>query len=99
VYLSRHVDQKTTIRTILNNQLTHMQATGVPTPPEGLDALQVKENSTYPAQPELDDEPVIITTQVIPTKLSTCPYSFTTPLPTFITATYGLLLLASRQTR
>jgi len=99
MYLSHHVDHKTTIRTILNNHITYMQAAGLPTSPEGLGAVLVKENLTYPVQPELDDEPITNTTQVIPTQLSTCPYSFTTTLPTFSTAAYGLIFLASSQTR
>jgi hypothetical protein len=84
---------------MLKNQLTHMQATGLPTSPEGLDALQVQEDSTYPVHPELDDEPIANNTQVIPFQFNTCPYSFTTTLPAFSTATYGLLLLASKQTK
>ena len=74
-----------------------MQSVGLPTSPEGMDALQVQENSTYPARPELDDEPITITTEVTPSQLRTCPYSFNVTLPTFSTAAYGLLLLASRQ--
>ena len=74
-----------------------MQTAGLPTSPEGLDALQVQENSDYPVNPELDDEPITSTTEVMPTYLRTCPYSFTLTLPTFISAAHGLLLLASRQ--
>jgi len=76
-----------------------MQSAGFPTSPEGLDALQVQENSICPVQPEYDDEPITNTIQVIPSQLNTCPYSFTTTLPTFSTTTYGLLILASRYTR
>jgi len=36
---------------------------------------------------------------VTPSQLNTCPYSFAITLPTFSIAAYGLLLLASRQTR
>ncbi len=43
--------------------------------------------------------PITSTTQVIPSQLNTCPYSFTKTLPTFSTASYGLMLLASRHTR
>ena len=64
-----------------------------------MDALQVMVNSTYPFTPKLDDEPITNTTKVIPTHLRTCPYSFTLTLPTFSSAAYGMLLLASRQTR
>jgi hypothetical protein len=99
IYLSHDIDYKTTINTILANQLAHMQAAGLPTSPEGLDALQVLENSTYPGTPELYDEPITITTKVIPTHLRTCPYSFTMTLSTFSSAAYDLLLLASRQAR
>jgi len=76
-----------------------MQSAGLPTSLEGLDALQVLENSTYPVTPEFDDEPITNTTEVIPTHLRTCPYSFILNLPTFSSAAYGLLLLASRQVR
>jgi hypothetical protein len=96
MYLPHDADHKTIIKTILLNQLVHMQSVGLPTSPEGLNALQVQENSTYPVQPENDDEPITSTTQVTTLQLNTCPYSFTITLPTFNTATYGLLLLASR---
>jgi hypothetical protein len=99
MYLPHDADHKTIIKTILASQLVHMQGDGLPTSPEGLDALQVKENSTYPVQPEYDDKPLTGTTQVLPPQLHTCPYTFTITLPTFCTAAYGLLLLASRQKR
>jgi len=98
MYLLRDVDHKATILTIIKNQLTHMQSTGLPTYLEGLNALYMEENSTYLVRPERDDEPITSTTEVIPSQLHTCPYSFTLTLPTFTTAAYGLLL-ASRQTR
>jgi hypothetical protein len=66
MYLPHDADHKTTIRTILTNQLTHMQSSGLLTSPEGLDAIQVQENSTYPVHPEYDDEPITNTTQGIP---------------------------------
>jgi hypothetical protein len=99
MYLPHDVDHKTTIRAVLTNQFTHMQTTGLPTSPEGLDALHANENSTYPVRPELDDEPFTIATQVIPSQLCTCTYSFTLALPMFSSAAYGLILLASRQTK
>ena len=98
MYLPHDINNKTTILTILNNQLTKMQSIGLPTSPDGLDALQVEKNSTYPVCPELDDEPFISATEVIPSQLRTCPYSFTLTLPTFSMAAYGLLLLANKQT-
>ncbi len=52
MYLPHDADHKAIIRTILTNQLAHVQSAGLPTSPEGLDALQVQENSTYPVQPE-----------------------------------------------
>ena len=76
-----------------------MQSAGLPTSPEGLDALPVQENSTYPVRPELDDEPITSITEVIPSQLRTYPYYFTLNLPTFSTAAYGLLFLATRQAR
>ena len=76
-----------------------MQSAGLPTSPDGPDALHVEKNSTYPVCPKLDDEPITSTTEIIPSQLHTCPYSFTLTLPTFSTAAYGLLLLANRQTR
>jgi hypothetical protein len=66
LYLPHDVDFKTTLRAILNHQLTHMQTADLPTSMEGLDALKVQENSTYPVQPEIDDEPITSTTQVLP---------------------------------
>ena len=84
---------------ILTIQLGNMQSAGLPTSLEGLDALQVQENSTYPVHPKLDDEPITNTTEVILSQLRTCPYSFTVTLPTFCSVAYGLLLLASRQVR
>jgi hypothetical protein len=39
LYLLRDVDLKTTLRTILKYQLTHMQTACLPTSTEGLDAL------------------------------------------------------------
>ena len=99
LYLPHDIDHETTIFLILTNQLENMQSDGLPTSPEGLDALHVQENSTYPVRPELNDEPITITTEVMPSQLRTCPYSFTVTLPNFCSATYGLLLLANRQTR
>jgi hypothetical protein len=99
MYLPHDMDYKQAIWTILTHQLTHMQTTGLPTSTDGMHALQVTENSTYPARPELDDEPVTSTTQVTPPQLDTCPYRFTVTMPTYSPATYGLLLIASRQTR
>jgi len=95
MYLPHDSDHKSIIRTILTNQLAHMRSAGRPTSPEGLNALQVRENSIYLVQPEYDDEPITSTTQVIPSQLNTCPYSFATTLPTFNIVAYGLLLLAS----
>jgi hypothetical protein len=99
MYLPHDVDHKITIQTMLKNHFSHVQAAGLPKSPEGLDALQVQENSTYSVHPELDDEPITSTTQVIPSQLSTCPYSFTSTLPTFSTVAYGLLLLSSIKIR
>ena len=96
MYLPHGIDHEKAIHLILNNQLDIMQKNGLPTSPEGLEALQVQEHSTYPVRPELDDEPITITTEVIPSQLRTCPYSFTVTLPTFCSAAYGLLLLASK---
>ena len=48
MHLPHDADHKTIIKTILTDQLAHMKAAGFPTSPEGLDALQVQENSTYP---------------------------------------------------
>ena len=76
-----------------------MQDAGLPTSLEGLDALQVHEDSTYPVTPKLDDEPITSTTEVIPAHLLTSPYFFTVTLPTFSSAAYGLLLQASKQAR
>jgi hypothetical protein len=73
MHLPHDVDHTTTIRAMLKNQLIHIQSTGLPTSPEGLDALEVQENSTYPVQPELDDAPITSTTKVIPSQLSTYP--------------------------
>jgi hypothetical protein len=53
----------------------------------------------YPDQPELDNDSITITTQVIPSSLSTYPYFFPLVLPTFSIATCGLLLLACKQTK
>ena len=79
---------------------THTHADCMPTTStEGLRALQVTENSTYPARSELDDESITSTTQVTPSQLGTYPNCFTVTMPTYSVATYGLLLLASRQTR
>ena len=96
MYLPHDTDHDTAIRQILINQLENMQSAGLFTSLEGLDDLHVQENSTYPVRPELDDEPITITTEVIPSQLRTCPYSFTGTLLTFCSAAYGLLLLASR---
>jgi len=98
MYISHDMDYKYAIRIVLTQQLTHMQTTSLPTSTEGLHALQVEQISSYPAQPELDDEPITSTTQITPTHLDTCPF-FTVTLPTYSPAVYGLLLLASRQTR
>jgi hypothetical protein len=99
LYLPHDVDHKGTIQSIITHQLTQMQAAGLPTSLEDLDALQIQENSTYPFTPELDDEPITRTTEVIPAHLRTCTYSFIVTLPTFSSAACGLLLLASRQAR
>jgi hypothetical protein len=99
MYLPHDMDYKDAIRTILTHQLTHMQTACLLTSTEGTHALQVEEISTYPAQPELNDELLTSTTRLAPTHLDTCPYCFTVALPTYILSTYGLLLLASRQAR
>ena len=99
MYLIHDAGHKTIIKTILLNQLVHMQSAGLTTSPDGLNALQVQENSTYPVQPEYDDEPITNTAHVTPSQLNTCPYSFTTTLLTFSTTTYGLFVLASKHTR
>jgi hypothetical protein len=99
MYLPNDTDHETAINLILTNQLENMHSAGLPTSLEGLDALQVQENSTYPVRLELDDEPITNTTEVIPSQLRTCPYSFTVTLPTFCSAAYSLLLLANRQAR
>jgi hypothetical protein len=46
MYLPHDADHKTIIKTILTNPLVHTQSAGLFTCPEGLDALQVQENST-----------------------------------------------------
>jgi hypothetical protein len=46
MYLPHNDNHKTTILTILTNKLAHMQSVGLPTSPEGLNALQVQENFT-----------------------------------------------------
>ena len=66
MYLPHDIDHETAIHLILSNQLENMQSDGLSTSLEGLDALQVQENSTYPVRPELDDEPITITTEVMP---------------------------------
>ncbi len=55
MYLSHEVDHMITIQTILTIQLAHMQSAGLPSSTDGLDALQVQENSNYPVQPEYDN--------------------------------------------
>jgi hypothetical protein len=78
MYLPHDMDYKLTVRTVLAHQLTHMQTAGLPTSLEGLNTLQVTDNSTYLVWPELDDEPIITTIQVIPhPRLISVP----TPLP------------------
>jgi hypothetical protein len=94
--LPHDTDYKDAIKTILAQQLTHMQTTCLPTSTKGLHALQVEEISTYLAQPELDDEPITSTTRLTPPRLDTCPYCFTVTLPTYNPSTYGLLLMANR---
>ena len=41
MYLPPNDNYKTAILTILTNQLAHMQSVGLPTSPEGLDAVHV----------------------------------------------------------
>jgi hypothetical protein len=65
MYLPHDVDYKFTIRTVLTHQLTRMQDAGLPTSLDGLNTLKVTESSYYPARPELDDEAITSTTQVI----------------------------------
>jgi hypothetical protein len=55
-------DYKNTIKTFITKQLTEVQSTGLSTSVGGLEALQVKESSTYPIQPEMDDESITILT-------------------------------------
>ena len=98
MYLPHDVDHKATILTTIKNKLIHMQSAGLLTSPEGLHALQVEEKSTYPVRSDFDDDPITSATEVIPSHLRTCPYSFTLTLPPFSMAAYGVLL-AIRQTR
>ncbi len=53
MYLPHGIGHEKAIHLILNNQLDNMQKNGLPTSPEGLEALQVQEHSTYPVRPEL----------------------------------------------
>jgi hypothetical protein len=99
MYLPHDTGHETAIHQILTNQLENMHSAGLPTSLEGLDALQVQENSIYHVRTELDEEPITSTTEVIPSQLRTRPYSFTRTLLTFCSAAYGLLLLANRQAR
>jgi len=66
MYLPHDIARGTAVHQSLTNQLGNMQSVGLPTSLEGLHALQVQENSTYPVRPELDDEPITIKTEVIP---------------------------------
>ena len=77
MYLPHDTDHETAIHPILTNQIENLHSAGLPTSLEGLDALHVQENSTYPVRPKLDDEPITITTEVMPSQMRTCPYSFT----------------------
>jgi hypothetical protein len=89
---------KDTVKRIITSQLTDMPKVWLPTSTRGLEAVQFTDNLIYAVKSELYDKPITSTTQVIPSQLSICPYSFTLTLPTFSTVTYGLLLLAYRQT-
>jgi hypothetical protein len=73
MYLPHDIDHKTAIHLILTNQLENMYSTELPTYLEGLDALQIQENSTDLVRPELDDESITSTTKVMPSRLHTCP--------------------------
>jgi hypothetical protein len=53
----------------------------------------------HPIQPELDDKPIPNNTHVMLSQLSIYLYFFFIALPTFNTSAYGILLLASTQTR
>jgi len=66
MHFTYDMDYKLTVRTVLAHQLTHMQTACLSTSLEGLNILQVIENWTYPVRPELDDEPIITSTQVTP---------------------------------
>ena len=66
MYLPHDADPEIAVHQILTNQLGTMQSAGLPTSLKGLDALQAQENSTYLVHPELDDEPITSTTEVIP---------------------------------
>jgi len=99
MYLPHDMYYKHAIWKVLTQQLTHMQTASLPTSTERLHALQGTEISTYPAQPELDDEPITSTTQITPTQLDTCPYCFTVTMPTYNPATYGLFMLAYMHAR
>jgi len=66
MYLPHDDNPKFTILTIVKNQHTQMQSARLPTSPEELDALQSKENSKYPVCPDLDNEPITNTNEVIP---------------------------------
>ena len=48
MYLPHNAVHETAVHQILTNHLEAMHSAGLPTSMEGLDALQIQENSTYP---------------------------------------------------
>ncbi len=99
MFLHNLDDPATVIKPLLTQQLTDMQNAGFPTSTQGLDSVQIIAYDTYPADPEIDDEPITGTTDVLPPSLATCSYAFKISLPTYSPSAYGLLLLSSRQAK
>jgi len=98
MYLPHDAQCKDTIKTSIASHLNDMQKAELTTTASVLEVMQVVENSAYPVHSELYDEHFTSTTQVIPSQLNTCPYSLNLTFSIFNTASYGLFLLASRQT-
>jgi len=77
-----------------------MQAEGLPTNSTDLAGSMTVEPVLPPHQyVHKDDEPVLSDTDLLPKELQGVPAPYIVKLPTFSPSTYGLILLASRQTK
>ena len=91
IYLYLPNDYNTTdeVLELITAQLNLLQAAGYPTSAFGMKSASVNA-STNPPQDELDDDPIELAANIIPTQLSPYPHKFLMTLPSTSPDSQGL---------